>query len=142
MSAAVKNEFGVFCVCKVSPVRPAACVSLHKSFIFRLLRVSGVLADYGRLTECEEALKSIGLLGTSEEIIFPPASVSGKNQTQRTEHSLKVRLIFHVDKGIKQEGSSTPGWGSSCCCCGSLNCWFSLVSLHFTSPLLSFSSSL
>lgn len=70
MSAALKNEFRVFCVCKLSPVHPAAYVSVHESFIFPLLRVSGVLADYSRLTECEEALKSIGPLGTSEEIIF------------------------------------------------------------------------
>lgn len=51
-------------------MHPSACASLRKSFIFPLLRVSEVLADYSRLTECEEALKSIGLLGTSEEIII------------------------------------------------------------------------
>lgn len=70
MSAAVKNEFRVICVCKLSPEHPAICAYLLKCFIFPLRRVSGVLAPYSRLTECEEALKSIGPLGTSEEIII------------------------------------------------------------------------
>lgn len=90
MSAAVKNEFRLFCVCKLSPVHPAACASLLKSFIFPLLRVSGVLADYSRLTECEEALKSIGPLGTSEEIIILLQVSAQGIKLKSMDHFLKV----------------------------------------------------